>query len=124
MVLDTFSSDMLSVIHPLVKATTTTSTADSVLYDSGFLGNIAELFCGNETFAAYCTFTRNADGSQTASISTDEFMELGGIAIVVGLFIVGYLLIAIVGIFAFPPIVICLAMESGDLNKCSLGIFQ
>ena len=116
MVLDTFTPDMVDlsyIMHPLVMATTTTTTTTTTSSSSasdGFMSKIEELFCGNETFAAYCTITRNADGTTTKSISTEDWAELAGIGIVVGALIATYLLIGIVGMFVFPPMIICLAM--------------
>merc|ERR1719263_376922 len=143
MVLDTFQQfDMMSLIHPLVMntatsssahtTTTTTTTAASTSTTTAATASIGDdfeqwlagIFCDDETFAAYCTVTRNADGTETKSISSENLGELVGIGLLVILIILLYLVVAVVGIFAFPPIVICLAMEAGDLNVCSAGLFK
>ena len=126
MVLDTFTPDMVdlsSLIHPFVMATTTSTTTTDEK-SSGFMAGLESLFCDNETFAAYCTITRNADGTTTKSISTDDWLELGGIGLAVGALIALYGVIGFVGLFAFPPMIICLSMQSGDLDTCSFGIFK
>ena len=129
MVLDTLTNDVLldlsgslaSIVHPMVMATTTSTSSDNKLE---FLSGLQTMFCDNQTFASYCTITRNADGTVSKTISSEKWTELAGIAAVVGLAILAYLIVALVGMAAFPPIVICLAMESGDLNKCSGGLFK
>lgn len=39
------------------------------------------------------------------------------------LYALGYLALSVVGLIAFPPMVICFYMTDGDLNTCSLGIW-
>ena len=129
MVLDTYAPAMLdltSIVHPLVMATTTTTTttSDSDSGSSKFTDGLVALFCDNETFAAYCTITRNADGTTSKSITTDDWLELGGIGLAVGALVALYGVIGFVGLFAFPPMIICLSMQSGDLDTCSLGLFK
>ena len=94
MVLDTFTNDMVdlsSMIHPFVMAheeaatvsTTSSSSSSSSSSSGGFIEGLESLFCNNETFAAYCTITRNADGTESKTITTENWLELGGIAIAV-----------------------------------------
>ena len=126
MVLDTYAPAMLdlaSIVHPLVMATTTSTTTSSDSKSSAFTEGLVNLFCNNETFAAYCTVTRNSDGTESKEITTENWMELGGISIAVGALILGYGIIGLVGAFVFPPLIICLAIESGDLDTCSFGVF-
>ena len=114
--------------HPLVMATTTSSTSHSStssVVDSATSTAKSALgfLCDYETFASYCTFTKDANGNSKGTISDAKAGELIGIVLVVMIAIFLYLLIAIVGAIVFPPLVICLAMESGDLNNCTGGLY-
>ena len=138
MVLDTYidesiiSNNIENVLgqmfnHPLVMATSTSSTSHSTssVVDSATSTAKSALgfLCDYETFASYCTFTKNSDGTSKGTISDEKAGELIGIVLVVMIAVFLYLLIAIVGAIVFPPMVICLAMEAGDLNKCTGGLY-
>ena len=127
MVLDTVTPDhFISALHPLVMATTDHSSSTQTTVDSavGTAKSALSFLCDYETFASYCVFTMNADGTSTGTISDEKAGELFGIVIIVVIAVLLYLLLAIIGAIIFPPLVICLAMESGDLNNCTGGLWQ
>jgi hypothetical protein len=126
MVLDTLTNDTMldlqgalaTIIHPIVMDHETNTS------DFDFFKDLSEMFCYDVTFAAYCTITRNADGSVTKSVSQEKLGELVGIVIIILLAFLAYFVVGLIGSIAFPPIVICLAINAGDLNLCSGGLFK
>ena len=51
--------------------------------------------------------------------STINWEEVFGWVILIG----AYLIISVIGAFAFPPAMICLWLSDGNLNTCSMGIW-
>ena len=41
----------------------------------------------------------------------------------IALMVFGYLILAVVGFFVFPPFMICIVLTEGNLNECSLGVW-